>query len=279
MNNNFKKLHASAVSIRPVYFPIIGLITGLSIWFADALVDVYILGEDDSLLENILAVGELTELWMRTLVLIVFILMGFFSRHVLQKHIELDETLLKYQDTLEEIIEERTRELTKKSKEFETLASLDPLTGLYNRRKFSEILNYELNRFFRYKTRFSLINIDIDYFKKVNDTYGHDVGDIVIKRFCEVLKENIRSVDSAARWGGEEFLLLIVESDVNIAKKISAKINDVLFNTDFSPVEKVTVSIGITQVVDGDTNESVITRSDRALYKAKNNGRNRIEIE
>ena len=251
---------------------------GLSIWISDAVVDVYFLGEEDDLLENILATGEPTELWMRTLVVIVFILMGFFSRHVLQKHIELDEILLKYQNELEKIIEERTRELSEKAKYFENLASLDPLTNLYNRRKFSEILSYELKRFSRYQTRFSLINIDIDYFKKINDSYGHDVGDLVIKRFSEVLKNNIRTVDSAARWGGEEFLLLIVESDVNIAKTISEKINNVLCQTDFSPVDKVTVSIGITQVADGETNESVITRSDQALYKAKDNGRNRIEI-
>jgi len=251
---------------------------GLIVWLVDVVIDVYIIGEDDGLLENILATGEPTEFWMRTLVVIVFVLMGFFSRHVLLKHIELDNTLLQYQNKLEEIIDKRTRELVDKAKEFENLASIDPLTNLYNRRKFSEILDYELRRFYRYQKQFSLINIDIDYFKKVNDTYGHDVGDLVIKRFSALLKDNIRAVDSAARWGGEEFLLLTVEADEIVAKKVSEKINSVLSQTEFKPVEAITVSIGITQVVEGDTNESIVKRSDQALYQAKNNGRNRIEI-
>ena len=251
---------------------------GLIVWLVDVVIDVYIIGEEDDLLENILATGEPTEFWMRTLVVIVFVLMGFFSRHVLLKHIELDNTLLQYQNKLEEIIDKRTRELVDKAKEFENLASIDPLTNLYNRRKFSEILDYELRRFYRYQKQFSLINIDIDYFKKVNDTYGHDVGDLVIKRFSALLKDNIRAVDSAARWGGEEFLLLTVEADEIVAKKVSEKINSVLSQTEFKPVEAITVSIGITQVVEGDTNESIVKRSDQALYQAKNNGRNRIEI-
>lgn len=251
---------------------------GLIVWLIDAIVDVYLLGEEDDLLENILATDEPTELWMRALVVIVFIIMGFFSRHVLLKHIQLDNTLIEYQHKLEEIVDQRTQELVDKAKEFENLANEDSLTRLYNRRKFSEILDYELKRFYRYKKQFSLINIDIDYFKKVNDTYGHDVGDLVIKRFSSVLKENIRTVDSAARWGGEEFLLLIVEANEDIAKKVSEKINIVLSQTEFKPVEKVTVSIGVTHVVDGDTNESLVKRSDQALYKAKNNGRNRIEV-
>ena len=166
LNTNFKKRHLPAVSVKPVYFPVIGLITGLFIWVIDAVVDVYLIGEEEGLIENILAIEEPTELWMRTLVVLVFLIMGFFFRHVLQKHIELDVTLLKYQNDLEAIIEERTRELIEKANEFETLANLDSLTKLYNRRKFSEILNYELNRFSRYQKQFSLINIDIDYFKK-----------------------------------------------------------------------------------------------------------------
>ena len=207
LNQQFKKLHTTPVFIKPVFFPIIGFTLGLIVWLVDAIVDVYILGEDDELLDNILAVDESTELWMRTLVVIVFLIMVFFSRHVLLKHIQLDNTLFEYQNKLEEIVDQRTQELVDKAKEFENLANVDPLTSLYYRRKFSEILDYELKRFYRYKKQFSLINIDIDYFKIVNDTYGHDVGDLVIKRFSGLLKENIRTVDSAARWGGEEFLL------------------------------------------------------------------------
>lgn len=265
-------------SFRPTFFPLAGFIVGIMIWFIDAFIDVYLLDEEQSLIENILTPDESTEFWMRSLVLIVFVLMGIFSRHVLLKQIELDSLLMDYQIHLESMIRERTESLQNKTRELELLASTDSLTGLLNRRKFSETLNLEIKRFIRYKKAFSLINIDIDHFKKVNDTYGHDIGDKVITAFADILKQNIRDSDSAARWGGEEFLILIIETRAEEAIEITEKLLALIRETQIEPVGNTTASIGVTSVRQGDTEESILIRSDQALYKAKDNGRNRIEV-
>lgn len=278
MPDSLQKNHTSASTVKPSMMPIIGFFLGVSIWLLDAYVDVFILEEEQSLLENMFSPDESTELWMRSLVLVIFIIMGFFSRHLLNKHIELDNTLLKYQADLEQIIEERTQTLIQQTTELETLANTDSLTTMYNRRKFSEILELEIKRHQRYQKSFSLINIDIDHFKKVNDNYGHDTGDRVIEAFSHTLRSNIRETDSACRWGGEEFVLLIIEADINSVILIAEKIRKILNTTNIEPVGKVTASLGVTQVKDGDSCESIITRSDQALYKAKNNGRNRMEL-
>jgi len=246
-------------------------------WLIDAMVDVFVLDEEQGILENILAPDEPTELWMRTLVVLVFGIMGFFSRHVLLKHIELDTVLLDYQQRLEDIVFERTQELVDKARQLEVLASTDPLTRLFNRRKFSEVLELEISRFQRYKQPFCLINIDIDFFKKINDAHGHDAGDKVIEEFAEILQSSIRRSDSAARWGGEEFLLLIIESSLEDTLMVAEKLKTTFNNTKFDRVGIVTASIGITEVCEGDTHEDIIRRSDQALYKAKDNGRNRAE--
>lgn len=278
MPDPLQKTHTSASPVKPSMLPVIGFFMGVFIWVLDAYVDVFILNEEQSLLENIFSPDESTELWMRSLVLVVFVIMGFFSRHLLNKHIELDNTLLEYQAGLEQIIEERTQALVQQTSELETLANTDPLTSMYNRRKFSEILAQEIKRHQRYQKSFSLINIDIDHFKKINDNYGHDTGDRVIEDFSQTLRSNIRETDSACRWGGEEFILLVIETDINSVILVAEKIRKILDTSTIEPVGKVTASLGVTQVKEGDSCESIITRSDQALYKAKNNGRNRMEL-
>lgn len=278
MLESIQKKHISAVDTKPMLFPVAGFLLGVCIWLVDALVDIYVLGEEQSLYENVFTPEGSTEIWMRTLVLIVFVIMGFFARYILLKHIKLDKTLLEYQKELELSVSERTQELLDKTLELEQHANYDMLTGLCNRRRFTEILASELNRFDRYKKTFCLFNIDIDFFKKVNDTYGHDIGDKVLKDFCKVLNANIRKVDTAGRWGGEEFLLLISDVDMGNAIKISEKIKSAINGIDIEHIGKVTASIGVTLVKEGDYIESIVTRSDQALYKAKNNGRDRIEI-
>ncbi len=278
MIEDLKKQHIPPNIIQPNILPLTGLLLGCFIWFIDAIVDVFILEEEQSLLENILFPDEATELWMRTLVVIVFLLMGFYSRHLLKKQVILDQLLMEYQSHLEQIVTERTQKLLDKTRELEVLASHDSLTSLYNRRKFSEVLQLEVKRFNRYGEKFALINIDIDHFKKVNDTFGHDVGDMVIRSLADIISANIRSSDSAARWGGEEFLILIIEADENACVKIAEKLRSTLKQTEVEPVGYITASIGVTQIRPGDTEESIIIRSDQALYQAKDNGRDRIEV-
>jgi diguanylate cyclase (GGDEF)-like protein len=273
----FEKKHITPISEKPIIFPIAGLIFGLFIWVFDAIIDVVFIGDQQSLLDNILSPDNFSELWMRSLILIIFVLIGFYSRYVLIKHIKLDNTLLEYQEKLEEIIENRTRDLIDRTTQLETLANTDPLTGLYNRRKFSQLLDHELDRFQRYQQSFSIVNIDIDHFKKINDTFGHTTGDKVLQQFSNILKNNIRRSDSAGRWGGEEFIILIIESSKEQTKQVADNLIKIFNETDFDLVGKVTASIGITQVSQGDTHEDIVRRSDNALYKAKEKGRNRVE--
>ena len=263
--------------ISPVFFPITGFFIGLIFWCMDAFIDVYILDEEQTFFENLVMPDESTELWMRSLVIIVFTIMGFFSYTTIRKHIKLDKLLFDYQHKLESIVSEKTEELEIKNKELEKLANVDLLTCLYNRRKITEILEAELKRFNRHNVVFSLMFLDIDYFKKINDTYGHDVGDIVLKGFADLLVSNVRSVDNVGRWGGEEFLIVLIESDSEKAKIVAEKIQANLSNVSFDQVGKITASIGISEATDEDTLETIIKRADEALYRAKDLGRNRIE--
>lgn len=278
MIEELKKHNIPPSVVQPNLLPFIGLLLGLFVWVTDSIVDVLLLEEEQGLIENLFQPDEPTELWMRTLVVIVFIIMGIYSRHLLQKQIQLDQLLMEYQSHLEEIVTERTQKLLDKTRELEVLANRDSLTQLLNRRKFAEVLQLEVKRFNRYGEKFALINIDIDHFKKVNDTYGHDVGDQVIKTFASTVESNIRASDSAARWGGEEFLILVIEADESVALKIAEKLRSTLKQTEIEPVGFVSASIGITQIRPGDTDETIIIRSDQALYQAKDNGRDRIEV-
>ncbi len=272
------KQHTQPIAEKPFMFPIAGLVFGLFIWIMDAIIDVVFLDSDQHLLNNIFYPDEISELWMRTLILLIFIAMGFYSRHVLIKHIELDNALLNYQQKLEAMVEDRTQVLIERTEQLEILASTDPLTGLYNRRKFSQLLDKELDRFQRYQHSFNILNIDIDYFKKINDTYGHDIGDKVLKQFADVLRNNVRRSDSVGRWGGEEFILLIIESTPEQTKLIAENLLKAINRENFDKVGNVSASIGVTQISKDDTYEDIVRRSDHALYKAKENGRNRIEV-
>jgi len=157
-------------------------------------------------------------------------------------------------------------------------AEFDELTGIYNRRKFNDLLTYHINKFKRYKTEFSLVFIDLDNFKKINDTYGHAVGDIILQKFVQITKENIRDVDIFARWGGEEFTLLLPNTDIENAYIVSEKIRKAIENYHDPIIGSFTVSLGVTSITAKDTLESLIEKSDKALYKAKREGKNKTVI-
>lgn len=271
-----KQEQYTAVAIPPIIMPLMGLMFGLLVWVADAFVDVYVLGEEQDLVSNILMPDELTELWMRTLVVVVFLIMGFFSQHLLRKHAKLDRALLEYQKKLEEMVDERTRKLVSKTKELEVLATTDSLTGLFNRRKFNSILEHEMKRFARYEQPLCLLLVDIDRFKSINDDYGHDVGDKAIIELANILNTGVRRSDCVARWGGEEFLLLNIEIDEQQAYQVAEKLRKEISQTNFKTVGKLSVSIGVAPIKDKDSAESLLKRVDQALYAAKNNGRDRV---
>jgi len=158
-------------------------------------------------------------------------------------------------------------------------ANNDPLTGMYNRRYFLSRAEDELNRARRFGHHLSVLMLDIDHFKRVNDLHGHVAGDEVLKTVAQTLTDVVRSIDIAARWGGEEFIVLLPETDSKgemvIAEKIRQKISSCLTLCGDKTIA-VTASIGVTSLLNDDTVNDAINRADKALYHAKEHGRNRV---
>jgi len=182
--------------------------------------------------------------------------------------------------TLQDELREKNRQLEEVLSRVEVLAVTDPLTGLYNRRHFEEIMEKEFARTTRYRSPMSCLMIDVDHFKKINDTYGHRTGDGVLKDIARIIANSIRKVDTVARWGGEEFIVILPgtgkEQALNAASRIQESIAEHKFPTGENPI---TVSIGIASAPEPsiDTAEKLIDTSDIAMYRAKTLGRNRIE--
>ena len=158
------------------------------------------------------------------------------------------------------------------------MAEEDSLTGLYNRRKINELIQHEIERSERYQKGFSVIIIDIDYFKRVNDRHGHLAGDELLKNFAQILTDTIRHTDEVGRWGGEEFVVLCPETNLEGAASLANKIRQKIDNATFNGYGKQTASFGIACYQQGDTMDSMISHADMALYAAKNAGRDRIEV-
>ncbi len=177
-------------------------------------------------------------------------------------------------------ISKTNEELLQSKSELEELASLDYLTKIYNRQKFESFLNYEINKLNRYDdASFSILLIDLDFFKSINDNYGHLQGDHVLQELARILKFCSRESDVVARWGGEEFIMLLPHTDIEEAIVVAEKFRSTVEIHEFNNGIKVTCSIGIAQFHKHDNRKDVFTRADVALYKAKDLGRNRIEIE
>ncbi|WP_321311623.1 transporter substrate-binding domain-containing protein [Halarcobacter sp.] len=168
--------------------------------------------------------------------------------------------------------------IEKQNKELEILATTDKLTGVFNRSKLDELLLNEINRNLRYSHAFGCAIIDIDHFKHTNDTFGHLIGDKVLKEITKVVKENIRNTDYFGRWGGEEFLLILPEIDKDGLEQLIEKIRNSISKYHIDKVGIKTVSIGATIYQKNDTPDVIIKRADDALYKAKDTGRNKTII-
>lgn len=176
-----------------------------------------------------------------------------------------------------------SRELKKKNRELESanqkileLMKTDPLTGLHNRHHFLENLKDSIKTAIRYSYPLTLIMGDLDHFKEINDEFGHDAGDTVLKAFAGIMMESCRSSDYLVRYGGEEFIILLphttLEQAVNVAEKIRIKLK----NGNIIKGRTITASFGIALSGKGDSELSLIKKADTALYRAKGNGRDRI---
>jgi diguanylate cyclase (GGDEF)-like protein len=173
---------------------------------------------------------------------------------------------------------ERRLELQALARDLRFKATTDGLTGLHNRSKFDEALAGEILRSERYATPFALLLYDVDHFKAVNDTYGHQIGDRVLIQLSQLVAERIRATDLLARWGGEEFMVLAPGADGAMAAHLADQLRRAIGQMEFDGVGKVTCSFGVAQYVAGDTVESLIGRADVALYRAKLGGRDRVEL-
>jgi diguanylate cyclase (GGDEF)-like protein len=172
---------------------------------------------------------------------------------------------------------ERRLELEERARNLDTRATTDPLTGLYNRRKFDRSIATEILRVQRYGTPLSLIIYDVDHFKNINDTAGHQAGDNVLIKLTRFVAARVRDSDIQARWGGEEFVILCPGSTMPMASQLAGNLRDTIRTLAFDHARTVTCSFGVAQYVDGDTAESLLARADDALYQAKMNGRDRVE--
>lgn len=180
-------------------------------------------------------------------------------------------------------LENLTRELEYKNKILNNLANVDGLTGVYNHRYFQNALEQEISRAMRHGTHLSILFIDIDHFKKFNDTYGHQVGDFVLIEFAKTIGANIRQYDTLARYGGEEFVVILPETNTEDALAVAEKLRSIIEKTSFRDSREeyhVTASFGQAcsrpDVEDDFSRDLLVSRADQALYEAKEKGRNRV---
>ena len=176
------------------------------------------------------------------------------------------------------LLKEAQKAIEEKNKELERLSITDKLTNLYNRRKIDELLQNEIDRCERNGRTFGFAILDIDHFKNINDVYGHQIGDKILIQIANILKENLRKTDFVGRFGGEEFVIICPESDIQNTSKLMENFRVIIENYDFEIVKHKTASFGVTILEKGDTVDSILKRADKALYESKNSGRNKVSI-
>jgi len=184
---------------------------------------------------------------------------------------------VRFADTQNKAVADLRHEIFRRIRVESTLrkqATTDTLTGLMNRRRMTDILQDELTRANRLDTPFSVVMFDIDHFKLVNDTYGHEVGDIVLKDVATTVKSRLRELDAFARWGGEEFIVLLRGTQMDGALELSNICCQMLAQRTFEQAGQVTASFGVATCRKNENLRELIHRADDALYAAKNNGRN-----
>ncbi|MEP4486926.1 MAG: diguanylate cyclase [Halioglobus sp.] len=182
---------------------------------------------------------------------------------------------------LEQVVAERTESLSLANEQLGEAARIDPLTSLYNRRGFREEAEVEVQRMFRGGKGFSIVLSDIDNFKSFNDQYGHACGDHVLTRAAAIMRGRIRDIDRLGRWGGEEFILLLPETESEGAALLAEKLRDTISDNVFDFEDRrlsITLTFGVSTFRKGETLEACIARADAALYEGKTAGRNRVMV-
>ena len=177
-----------------------------------------------------------------------------------------------------EKLQETNQELQKAMQLLDRLASTDKLTGTWNRRRLEDSVINEMDRLKRYDHPVSLLVIDIDFFKKVNDLHGHGVGDNVLAELANVVNSTLRATDSLTRWGGEEFIVLCPNTTLSTVSMLAERLREKIARTPFPGVGQITVSVGVAELISGETWEQWFQRADAALYRAKACGRDQVQV-
>lgn len=244
-----------------------GLLLAPVVWWADAAVDHFVFGAGASFAESLLHPTP-TEIWVRSMAGLMFIVFGTYAAFLLDRA-----------ERTERELRASNHQLERLKAELEQLVVVDPLTGVFNRRKFHEYLGMTIAAAARHKHPFVLLMFDIDHFKQINDRFGHQVGDAVLRTMCEVICSSVRDADLLFRVGGEEFCLVATSMDVEQAGALGEKMRRVVETHHFPGVGRVTVSIGIAAFREGDSQQNIYARADAALYTAKRGGRNCVACE
>ncbi|HHD78866.1 MAG TPA: GGDEF domain-containing protein [Epsilonproteobacteria bacterium] len=168
--------------------------------------------------------------------------------------------------------------LVKEKRQYKHEAYTDELTQVDNRAKFNIVFERAIEQSKKHQSNLSMILLDIDYFKQINDNHGHTVGDNILKMFAKLILNNIRAEDSFSRWGGEEFVILLPNTSLRDAKNIAENLRVCIETYDFGINKKITCSFGVTAKIKKDTKTSLFERADKALYEAKDSGRNRVVV-
>jgi len=198
--------------------------------------------------------------------------------------LDVDNNVVGAVETLTVISDRKQAEqrLIESQQKYRELSTIDDLTGLFNARHFFEQIFSEVSRCNRYSQDLSLCMFDLDNFKAINDTYGHQFGNTVLEGFAKVIKANIRHIDIAFRYGGEEFVVLfpsvIADHSIIVVEKIRLQLAATKFTTECGKTLSVTTSAGLSTYINKEKSEALIKRADKAMYQAKNNGKNRTVI-
>ncbi|MCR5188634.1 MAG: GGDEF domain-containing protein, partial [Treponema sp.] len=183
-----------------------------------------------------------------------------------------------FENRLVSFLQATSRDLYLVNKKLEEAATIDGLTKIFNRKKISERIEYELNK--RDKAeQINIIMFDIDNFKHINDTYGHNIGDEVLAKLAERAKECIRRQDSIGRWGGEEFMILLPESKKSEAVEIAERIRHEIESLSWNQIKQVTISLGVAELYEDDDLQTFYKRVDNRLYYSKQHGKNCVTSE
>ena len=208
-----------------------------------------------------------TVFWFMNGLIVLVIIAFIFLRH---------REILAINASLQQQINDATQQLSQSNEYLRDLTVTDTLTGISNRRAFENTLEELMGQASRYKSSFSMLIFDIDNFKRLNDQYGHDMGDRVLKELVERIKEVVRDVDMLSRWGGEEFTILMAQTGREGALRMAERCRQIIADTLFDEVGPVTISLGVTCYKTGDNERKFFKRADDALYQAKAEGKNRV---